>query len=398
LNASPTRKKIALCLEYPLALRGGVSVLVETLLLGLKNQYELVLVSPDTPESLAGSTAAKSIAKHLVWDPATVSRETSRQLARQLAGEGVHLAHFHLGGVFGWGNRFLGQCPIPWLDRAGVPVCSTVHLVVHLFEGYCGPQKPFWFKLALFPVAWVSKLNVLFHLRREIAVSQHDAQKLRRWYWPMRGKFLQIYHSRLRTAGRDEGSAAREKVVLNVGHIAWRKGQMVLAEAFAKVAPRHPEWKLSLVGKAQEQAEGVQIRALASARGLEDRIELVGERQDAVDVMRRAAIYVQPSYHEALGLALQEALFAGCACIGTNVGGIPELIEHQTTGLLVEPGNALEMAQALETLMSSAELRERYGREATASIVQKGMTEEQMIRNHVQLYESILEQKSAGKP
>src|SRR5260370_32391505 len=117
----------------------------------------------------------------------------------------------------------------------------------------------------------------------------------------MRGKVLQIFHSRLRTAARDRENAAREKVVLNVGHIAWRKGQVVLAEAFAQVAPRHPEWKLSLVGKEQEQAEGVQIRALASAHGLEDRIQLVGERQDAVDAMRRAAIYVQPSYHEALG-------------------------------------------------------------------------------------------------
>ncbi len=303
----------------------------------------------------------------------------------------MHLAHFHLGGVFGWGNRFWGQCPIPWLDRAGVPVCSTVHLVVHLFEGYCGPQKPFWFKLAMFPLAWTSKLNQLFHVRREIAVSQHDAQKLRRWYWPMSGKFLQIYHSRLRTADQGQENAARDKVVLNVGHIAWRKGQAVLVEAFAQVAPRHPEWKLSLVGKVQEQAEEVQIRAIARARGLEDRIQLVGERQDAVNMMRRAAIYVQPSYHEALGLALQEAQFAGCASIGTKAGGIPELIQHQKTGLLVEPGNASEMAQALETLISNAELRERYGREATASIVQKGMTEEQMIRNHVQLYESIFQ-------
>jgi Glycosyltransferase Family 4 len=147
------RKKIALCLEYPLALRGGVSVLVEILLRGLHDHYDLVLVSPDTPESLAGSPAAPIIAAHLNWNPASVSPATSRQLARQFAQTGIHLAHFHYGGNFGWGSRYPGHSPVPYLNRSGIPVCSTVHSIVHPLDGFCGPQKPLWFKLALFPIA-----------------------------------------------------------------------------------------------------------------------------------------------------------------------------------------------------------------------------------------------------
>ena len=66
------------------------------------------------------------------------------------------------------------------------------------------------------------------------------------------------------------------------------------------------------------------------------------------DLMSRAAIYVQPSFWEALGLALQEAMFAGCACVGSRAGGIPELIEENKTGLLFEPGNVAQLAAALE--------------------------------------------------
>src|SRR3954471_16322844 len=109
------KQKIALCLEYPLALRGGVSVLVEPLLEGLAGRYELVLVSPDTPQDLANSPSGRTIHTHLAWNPDQPSPQTARALARQLADAGVQLAHFHLGGNFGWGNRFPNHSPIAHL-------------------------------------------------------------------------------------------------------------------------------------------------------------------------------------------------------------------------------------------------------------------------------------------
>jgi glycosyltransferase involved in cell wall biosynthesis len=384
------RKKIALCLEYPLALRGGVSVLVETLIAGLADHHDLVLVSPDTQAGLAGSSVAPQLKQHIFWDPATPSVKTARQLARQLAESGVHLAHFHLGGNFGFGNRFPNQSPMSHLSHFGIPCCSTVHLVVHPLDGYCGPQKPLAFKLAMLPLAWLGKMHALAHVRREIAVSQHDHQKLRRWYRPLRGRFAQIYHSRLKAASRPADGTAREPMILNVGHIAARKGQVVLTEAFAQIAPKYPAWKLCLVGHVAEESAGDQIRQIAKKSKLEERILLAGARDDAFDWMSRAAIYAQPSLAEALGLALQEAMFRGCPAIGTRAGGIPELIQHQKTGLLVDAGSAPQLAQAIESFIANKELRETLGRAGAASIVEKGMTFEQMTANHIRLYESIL--------
>jgi glycosyltransferase involved in cell wall biosynthesis len=262
-------------------------------------------------------------------------------------------------------------------------------LVVSLFEGYCGPQKPFWFKALLLPPAWLGKMRQLRHVRREITVSQHNFQQLRHWYFPFRGKFVQIYHSRLGGKPGQLQNPKRGKIILNAGHIAWRKGQVVLAEAFAQIAPRHPEWILQLAGHDADGVSVQQIRQIIGERRLEGRIVLLGERTDALDLMSRAAIYVQPSFQEALGLALQEAMFAGCACVGSRAGGIPELIQENKTGLLFEPGNVPQLAAALEALIVDEARRENFGRAAAASIQERGMTAEQMVENHLRLYESI---------
>ena len=384
------KEKIALCLEYPVGQFGGTEILVRQLIRGLADRCEITLVSPDDEAGFKNSPVAGQVAHHIVWKPAEVSRTNSVQLAKALSDAGVRLAHFHFGGVFGWGNRFPNQCPILFFHRYGIAACSTVHLVVHPLDGYCGPKKPLWFKLALFPVAWTAKLQVLRRLACEIAVSQHDYKKLQNWYWPQRGKFRQMYHSRLRLDATRSTTTPREPIILNIGHIAVRKGQSDLVEAFVQLAPRYPEWKLLLAGELTEMPAAESIRALAAKHGLSDRIQLLGARKDAFELAQRAAIYVQPSHFEALGLALQEAMFYGCPAVGTRVGGIPELIGHQKTGLLVEPRNPALLAQAIESLITNPALREQYGRAAAASIVQKGMTEDQMFANHLRLYESIL--------
>lgn len=380
--------KIALCLEYPLAVRGGVSVLVETLLKELASLgHQIVLVSPDAPNTLPAGELGRWICQHIFWNPENASRQSARKLAQQIKQTGTDVAHFHLGGNYGWGNRFPGCCPITHLARLGVPCISTVHLVVDLLNGYCGEQRSTLFKLAMLPLAWLGKMQQLRHVRFEIAVSQHDLRKLRRWYWPLCGRFVQIYHSRLREVDPHASVGNRQPIILNVGHIAWRKGQLVLAQAFAQLAARHPEWKLQLAG--HDGGDGIvnEIRSLENSAGLAGRISLLGERSDATELMRRAAIYVQPSYWEALGLALQEAMSCGCAVIGSRAGGIPELIEDRQTGLLVPPGDVAKLATAIEELINAPLRRKEWGQAAATSIRERGMTVAAMVPCHLKLYE-----------
>lgn len=382
--------KIALCLEYPLALKGGVSVLVETLLGEfVRRGHSLVLVSDDDSQMISNTGVGKLIAGHFRWDRQNVSIQASRNLARQLVEAKVQIAHFHFGGNYGFGNRFPLHSPIIYLDRFGVPCFSTAHLVVDLFNGYCGPQKPFWFKALMLPLAWTGKMQQLYHTQREVTVSQHDFEKLIRWYWPLRNRFVHIYHSRLQPQPVVMPQSVREKVILNVGHIAWRKGQMVLAKAFAQIAGRHPGWILQFAGDEDEGVEAEKIRQLIKDENLGTRIQLLGDRDDVFQRMQRASIYIQPSYWEGLPLSLQEAMFCGCAAIASRIGGHKELISDGKTGSLFEPGNISELATALDGLIDNEACRERFAIDAAASIRTRGMTANEMAEHYLELYNRV---------
>jgi len=300
----------------------------------------------------------------------------------------VSLAHFHLGGNYGWGSRIPGQSPFPFLTEQGIVGVSTIHVALSILEGYCDPRKSVWLKLALLPMAWLGKLDVLRNVRAEIVVSRQACARVQRWYWPMRGRFRCIYHSRLPSVPLPV-DGPREPLVLSVGHIAFRKGQHTLVAAFAKIAADHPEWKLALVGPAVESACVAQIKEMIAAHRLGERILLLGSRDDAVEFMRRAAIVVQPSLFEGLPLALQEAMFYGCACVATRVTGNDELIRDEETGVLVPASDTEALAGAIEGLIKSPARREVLGRSASASILQREMTAQKMVERHRDLYESI---------
>jgi glycosyltransferase involved in cell wall biosynthesis len=385
--------RIAQCLEYPIGLRGGVSVLVETIIKELAaRKHDIILVSADTTETLRKSSIFNLLQDHIPWNQTKPSISDGRRFGRQLSAARIDLAHFHLGANFTWGNRFPFHSPIYHSSRFGIPCVSTVHSVMTPLAGLCGDQKPLWFKLALFPIGWWGKMQQLGAVDCEIAVSQHDVGKLRAWYAPLKNRLVYIYHSRL-PERQPAGQLKREQVILNVGHLAARKGQTFLAEAFAAIAPRYPEWKLYLAGPPNTDGTVERIHEIAAQHHLENRILLLGPREDAMELMFRAGIYVQASIFEALGLALQEAMFAGCASIGTRTGGIPELIEDNKTGLLVEPANVFELSEAIAKLISHPEQREYLGQAAADSIRNRGMTMEAMMKNHLKVYEKVLRRK-----
>lgn len=392
----PEREKIALCLEHPIEQFGGTEILVRQLIHGLAGRYRIVLVSPDSESAIKSSSVAGKVEQHLTWDPAQISAAGSRRLAQAIAGSGVRLAHFHFAGNYGWGNRYIGRSPILFLGPLGVTCLSTNHGAFSIFDGYCGPQRSVLIKGGYFLPAWLAKLRVLSCLKIEIAVSQHDYRALRRWYWPLRSKFGQIYHSQLRLRETDEAAllpaADRAKVIICVGTVGLRKGQNILAEAFSRIAAEFPDWKLLLIGRHGDDGIIDRVRGVIAEHKLSRQVLLLDKCPDeeVKNWMRTAGIFAMPSFFEGLGLSLQEAQFNGCACVGSRVGGIPELIEHEKTGLLVEAGRPDALADALKTLISNPALRESYGRSGRRAVIKKGMTADQMLSRYVELYESLL--------
>ncbi|EQD44978.1 glycosyl transferase family protein, partial [mine drainage metagenome] len=137
--------------------------------------------------------------------------------------------------------------------------------------------------------------------------------------------------------------------------------------AFERVAATDPGLTLVLVG--EDGGMGTWLTDRISARGLGARVRWTGFLADEsllAAAMTEAEALVLPSEYEAFGLVLLEALAHGTPVIASRVGGIPEFIEPERSGLLVPPGDAAALTDAMEQLRSDpARARQwgRYGRE-----------------------------------
>jgi glycosyltransferase involved in cell wall biosynthesis len=384
--------RIAYAIESPLRYGGGVSVLVATLMEAFFGDHEIILISPDRKEDLLHDAVGSRCKKHIRWlceknPPSREFYEISSKTLVQVIQAKPDLVHFHSGGVFSWGNRWPGASWPAYLKKHNIASIWTNHSVVNLLHGYCGDQKPLWFKLAMLPLSYVAKSQQMAATLQEICVSDHDSAKIKRWYFPFQHKARRIYHSRLAKTEISLSPLPREKMILAVGHLAFRKGQHILVQAFEKISRQHPDWTLVLVGP--ESGDGCPdwIRSFCRKEGLENQVKMMGQRADAREWMKKCAIFVQPSLQEALGLALQEAMACGCACIGSNVGGIPELIRDRTCGLICNAGDPFLLAQGLESLIHHPDLRAQYGKAAVGYVKALGMTRDAMILAHREIYE-----------
>ena len=177
-------------------------------------------------------------------------------------------------------------------------------------------------------------------------------------------------------------------MILAVGHLAFRKGQNILVQAFAKICHELPNWKLVLVGPESMDGCAAWIRDFCQKAAIESKVELIGSQENPTDWMKRSSIFVQPSLQEALGLALQEAMACGCACIGTNVGGIPELINDQRNGLLCAAADVTQLSKKLAFLIKRPDLRDQYGKTAVERIKALGMDRQSTTTAYQKIFEA----------
>jgi glycosyltransferase involved in cell wall biosynthesis len=256
-------------------------------------------------------------------------------------------------------------------------------------DGYIGPQRSLFTKLALWPAATASRLQLISHLQAEVAVSKHDFHALRRRYWPLRNRFRQIYHSRIHE-GEQMEARERRKTVLCVGTLGRRKGQPYLAQAFARVASEFTEWNLLFIGRADPES-AAQLEGLLDLPELRGRAAWIPGCSD--EELKRwlssVEIFVMPSLHEGLGLTLQEALYYRCACMGTRVGGVPDLIQDGDNGMLVPVASVEAIAEGLRVLMSDERMRVRFRSRSRESVLEKGMTMERMVASYGKLYDEV---------
>jgi glycosyltransferase involved in cell wall biosynthesis len=150
----------------------------------------------------------------------------------------------------------------------------------------------------------------------------------------------------------------KKPIILFVGRDFDRKGGPLLLKAFARVKIRIPAAKLIIAGSSPSvNMPGVEVVGFINKNAKD------GENR-LLELYKRAAIFTMPSHFEPFGIVYAEAMHFGLPCVGVNHCAMPEIISEGITGLLVEPSNEVELADALVAILENRALSRLMGNEA----------------------------------
>ncbi|MEX5564743.1 glycosyltransferase family 4 protein [Pseudophaeobacter sp. 1A16562] len=160
--------------------------------------------------------------------------------------------------------------------------------------------------------------------------------------------------------GRYTSAPHKGANLLFVGRLAAVKGLPILLDALRDLSG---DWKLTVIGDGPDRA------ALeAQAQGLN--VDFLGYRSqsEVAEALSNTDVFVLPSFAEGVPVVLMEAMASAVPVVATRIAGIPELVDHATSGLLVPPGDPQELRAALERMLADSKARQDMGLAGRAKV------------------------------
>jgi len=164
------------------------------------------------------------------------------------------------------------------------------------------------------------------------------------------------------------------------------KGVQDLIAAISMLKEEFPGVRLKVAGDGPHK--DLLLRAVQEQNVLQE-VEFVGWIDDLRPVLRTWDIFALPSYDEGLPVAILEAMSEGLPVVATNVGGIPELVEHERTGYLISPGDVKALWTALRRLVIDCQLRGQLGDRGRRR-AETRFSVQQMVAEIESIYASLL--------
>jgi N-acetyl-alpha-D-glucosaminyl L-malate synthase BshA len=189
--------------------------------------------------------------------------------------------------------------------------------------------------------------------------------------------------TRSREQVRRELGLGSEALVIHSSNLRPVKRIDLLLETAARIRPRESFKLFILAGEDFAPFES-DVRRL----GIEDRLIVKEKVNEIEDYLQAADIGLFTSDSESFCLSIVEAMFFACPSVATRVGGIPEVVTDQLTGLLVPPGNAAALAHAVETLIHDTPRRSAMGQAAQQSALKK-FSAETIVPQYESLYRRV---------
>ena len=350
---------------------GGLEKVVSTIVLGVnKHKYEVEIWCLAAGGSIADELEKKGIKVRIIGLRSYHNPIAVLKLAWLLRRERVNIVHTHgyFPGVFGRLSGFLAHTP---------------RIIAHIHT--MKKRKAFIEKT----FSHISdKIVCVSGAVQEFIINEEGVKK---------EKTLLI-HNGIETIGETMSPEERQKqkkllgfdqndiILTVVASITKHKGHRVLLDAFSRVLKSNPKLKLLIVGDGPLMTN---IEKQAHELNVSPNVKFVGLRSDVPILLDISDIFILPSVEkEGLGLSIIEALAMKKPVIGSELGGIPEIVQNGENGFLVPPGDPDKLSEAIELLVNDSHLREQMGKMGRR-VFEERFTKERMINALEATYDSL---------
>ena len=216
--------------------------------------------------------------------------------------------------------------------------------------------------------------------QRVFCISQAIAQQYRKWSYGACANVETLYIGTQLTSPKYSHNEARnllklplnKTIITNISAIEHIKGIDTILQAVALLKRRGIEVIFAHIGglrsnTLEQQQYADSLKQMVVNLDIKDNVVWLGRLTDLQDILPMADLYVHPSRSEGLGSVLLEASVAGLPLVGSRVGGIPEIVQHNVNGLLINADNTKQLADAIEQVLMT---KHTYGEKAREMVYQ----------------------------
>lgn len=176
-------------------------------------------------------------------------------------------------------------------------------------------------------------------------------------------------------------------VLLTVAVLREPKGIQYMIEAMPRILAEAPNAHYLIVGDGNY---GETLKELSRSLGVDKHVTFAGQRNDILDLLLAGDIFVLPTLIDALPTVLIEAMAARKAIVASSVGGVPEIVENEKNGILVEPAKPHQLVESCLRLIRQGEVREAMA-EAGLGIAHSKFNIENQVETISNLYEELIQ-------
>jgi glycosyltransferase involved in cell wall biosynthesis len=185
---------------------------------------------------------------------------------------------------------------------------------------------------------------------------------------------------------RAEFATGDEPLIGTVARLTEQKDLSTLLKAFEQVLEDHPDARLVVVGRGEEETP---LRRLAEQLGINGRTTFTGFRRDVPELMHVFDVFALPSRSQGIGGVFLEAMAAETPVVASDTSAIPEVVADGETGVLCQPGDVDSFAESLSALVGNPDRMQRLGT-AGRRRLEDCFTIERMVDETIDVYDSLL--------